>query len=49
MEQCYTCAKFLQDTDPNKAWCTGSENCYKLVGFPEYEPKNMENSKEVEP
>lgn len=40
MDKCYTCKKFLQDTNPNKDWCKG-KNCYALAGFPEYEAKDI--------
>lgn len=42
METCHRCKKFIQDTDPNKDYCTGSDECYALAGFPEYEPKETE-------
>ena len=42
LEKYYSCKKFIQDSDPDKDWCSG-ENCYKMAGFPEYEPKISEN------
>ena len=43
LEKCYACKKVIQDSDPDKDWCSG-ENCYKMAGLPEYEPKMSENS-----
>ena len=44
LELCYSCNKHLQDTDPDKDWCSGSSCCYAESGFPEYEPKETVES-----
>lgn len=44
LAKCYTCKKHIQDADPNTDWCSGSPCCYAEAGFPEYEPKEEEDS-----
>ena len=44
IKQCYSCKKFIQDSDPEKDLCSGSENCYAMVGFQEYESIDVEES-----